>query len=248
MRMGALLVPGDGADAATIATQAKNIEAAGYDGVWSAQAMGRGFMMHDPFISLTTAAAVTDRVELGVAILQLPLYNATDVALKSLSLAQVSDGRFILGVGAGSTETDYGIHRQDFAARFQLFNEKVTELKEAFEEGTAGGGSLSTWAAVKAPQLAFGTWGKNVARAATEFDVWIASGMHRSPAECAAALKGYRASGGNRAIVSTIGVMPDTDLGKLREDLNIYAEAGFDDAVVMVIPGGHDIETVRSLV
>lgn len=249
MRMGALLVPSDGGNANSIADQAREIESAGFDSVWSAQAMGRGFMMHDPFISLTTAAAVTEKVELGVGILQLPLYNATDVALKSFSLSQVSGGRFLLGVGAGSTESDYQIHRQAFSERFRLFNESLDQLREALMAGSAGGGHLAPWARVTGgPPLFYGTWGKNVQRAAEEFNGWIASGMHRTPKECADAIQGYRDAGGGRAIVSTIQVMPDIDLGALKADLTIYAEAGFDDAVVMVFPGGPSLGQVRALV
>ena len=48
--------------------------------------MGRGFMLTDPFIVLTTAAAVTEKVELGTAIPQLPLYDPVDIAIKSFSL------------------------------------------------------------------------------------------------------------------------------------------------------------------
>jgi len=249
MRLGALLVPSDGGNANSVAEQAQAIEAAGFDSVWSAQAMGRGFMMHDPFISLTTAAAVTEKVELGVAILQLPLYNATDVALKAFSLSQVSGGRFLLGVGAGSTEADYQVHRQDFSERFKVFNAKLAQLREAFMSGSAGEGQLAPWANVTGgPPIFFGTWGKNVQRAAEEFNGWIASGMHRTPMECADALEGYRDAGGGRAIVSTIQVMPDMDLGVLKSDLSIYADAGFDDAVVMIFPGGPSLDEVRALV
>ena len=93
-----------------------------------------------------------------------------------------------------------------------------------------------------------GTWRQNVKRAATEFDGWIASGMHRTPAECGEALKAYRAAGGQRAIVSTIVVTGNTDIGDLREQLKSYAEAGFDDAVLMVYPGAPSLEALRALV
>ena len=48
MRLGALLVPDDGADPRSIADQAIEIEAAGYEGIGSAQAMSRGFMLFTP--------------------------------------------------------------------------------------------------------------------------------------------------------------------------------------------------------
>ena len=241
MRLGALLVPGQPAE---LSTQARRLEQEGYDSIWSAQAMGRGFLMTDPFVGLSVAAGVTERVELGTAILQLPLYNPTDVALKALSLQQVSGGRFLMGLGAGSTESDYVIHRADFSQRFRDFEATLAALRNTLADGSANGGNVG---ASGGPPLLFGTWGKNVARAATEFDGWIASGMHRTPEQCAQALQGYRVEGGKRAIVSTIQVMPDTDLGELKETLGLYAEAGFDDAVVMVF-AADKLADVRNLV
>ena len=213
MKLGALIVP---SDPAQLAEQARRLEGEGYDSIWSAQAMGRGFMMTDPFVALSVAAGVTQRVALGTAILQLPLYNPTDTALKAISLHGASNGRFVLGVGAGSTESDYIIHRENFGGRFASFELCLERLRQTLADGSANGGTIGTQGG---PPIFFGTWGKNVARAAAEFDGWIASGMHRTPAQCAEALVGYRNSGGQRAIVSTIRVMPDTDLGELRETL-----------------------------
>lgn len=248
MRLGALLTPSDGADPNDLANQARQLEEAGYSSIWSAQAMGRGFMMVDPLIALACAATATDKVELGTAIVQLPLYNPTDVALKAYSLKMLSGDRFLLGVGAGSTAADYQIHRTDFKSRFKSFEQCLEHLRGTFADGSANGGHLTPPAAAAGgPPILFGTWGKNVERAATEFDGWIASGMHRTPAECAAALQGYRAGGGKRAIVSTIRVLPDTDLEELRDTLLAYEQAGFDDAVVMIMPGGPSSEQVRAL-
>ena len=238
MQLGALLVPGS-----DIAEQARRLEGEGYAGIWSAQAMGRGFMMADPFIALSVAAGATERVELGTAILQLPLYNPTDVALKAISLQQASNGRFRLGVGAGSTESDYLVHGAEFSARFRVFEATLARLRETLADGTAGGGNIGTSGG---PPLFFGTWGRNVARAAAEFDGWIASGMHRTPAQCASALAGFRAAGGGRAVVSTIQVRPDADMGELRDTLQAYRDAGFDDAVVMVFQP-EQLPAVRAL-
>ena len=248
MRLGALLAPSDGKNPNGIADEARALEAAGYESIWSAQAIGRGFMMHDPLIALSVVATVTEKVELGTAILQLPLYHSTDIALKVFSLDQISGGRLLIGLGAGSTETDYLVHRQAFKSRFSVFNESLIQLRDTLSDGSAASGHLTPWPAVTGgPSLLVGTWGKNVERAAKEFDGWIASGMHRTPEACAGALKVYRSAGGQRAIVSTIRVMPETDLGALGETLLGYQEAGFDDAVVLCMPGV-SIDRVRALI
>ena len=117
-------------------------------------------------------------------------------------------------------------------------------MRATFADGSAQTGNIG---ASGGPPIFFGTWGKNVARAAKEFDGWIASGMHRTPEQCAEANVGYRAAGGGRAIVTTIRIMPDTDLGEMKEILASYADAGFDDAIVMNL-SGKSLAEIRSLV
>jgi len=248
MRLGVLLGLIDGADSKAITNFAVAAESAGYASIWSSQAMGRGFMLSDPFIALSAIASVTESVEVGTAILQLPLYNPTDIALKSFSLAQLSSGRFILGVGAGSTGSDYELHRADFSRRFARFEEKLAQLRTIFSTGQVDGIKTSAWDSVShGVPLFFGTWGHQVRRAATEFDGWIASGMNRSVAEVTEAIVKYRKADGGRAIVSTIQIAAGQDLGELKDRLNHYDEAGFDDAVVIFSPGGPSLDQVRKL-
>ena len=248
MRLGALLTPA-GDQPNHLVNEARAIESAGFDSIWSAHAMGRGFMMHDPLLALTAAAAVTTRVELGTGILQLPLYHPADLVLKVLTLMQIAGDRLLLGVGAGSTQADYALHDQDFSQRFHQLEVSLEALKQGFESGQVGNGDVGLPPNLKdGPPLLLGTWGQNVKRAATEFDGWIASGMHRTPAECGEALTAYRVAGGQRAIVSTIIVTGNTDTGALREQLTSYADAGFDDAVLLVYPGAPSLEALRALV
>ena len=47
--------------------------------------------------------------------------------------------------------------------------------------------------------------------------------------------------------MTTIIVNPGSDLGKLRSRLQQYADYGFDDAVIMFMPGAPEPERVRSL-
>ena len=248
MRLGALLTPA-GDQPNHLVNEARAIESAGFDSIWSAHATGRGFVMHDPLLALTAAAAVTTRVELGTGILQLPLYHPADVVLKVLTLLQIAGDRLLLGVGAGSTQADYALHDQVFSRRFHQMEISLKALRQGFASGQVGNGDVGLPPNLKGgPPLLLGTWDQNVKRAATEFDGWIASGLHRTPVECSEALKAYQAAGGQRAIVSTILVMGNTDIGALREQLTSYAEAGFDDAVLMVYPGAPSLEALRALV
>ena len=46
-----------------LADQARMLVDEGYESLWVPQAIGRGSMLIDPLLALSTAAAVTDRVE-----------------------------------------------------------------------------------------------------------------------------------------------------------------------------------------
>ena len=250
MRMGALLGPIlDPGQPNALAEQARTFAGEGYTSLWSAQAIGRGFMMTDPLIALTVAASVTEDVEIGTAVLQIPLYDPMDLANRIFSLQQIAGDRFIFGVGAGSTAADYAVHERPYEQRFTAFEQTLSALRQILATGKRGEASLSPWPDVAGgPPLYYGTWGKGVARAAEEFDGWIASGMHRTPAQVAEAAGRYDAAGGGRSIVTTIQVSGQTDLGELKEAFSVYAEAGFDDAVVMLLPGAPTPAEVRRLV
>ncbi len=249
MRLGALLGPiEDITRPDSLADQARSLEGEGYASLWTAQAVGRGFMMTDPFVTLSIAAAVTKEVELGTAILQLPFYATADVALKSFSLMQASGNRLLLGLGAGSTESDHEAHHSNFDQRFRTFNAKLADLQNTFATGQCNGVDLAPWEHVQGgPPLIYGTWGAGVARAASEFDAWIGSAMHRSIEQLEEAITGYRAAGGQRAIATTIVLSRETDLGELGDFLARLAEASFDDAIVMFTPGAPDPAAVRNL-
>ena len=74
MKLGAILGPiKTPSDASELRVKAANLEKAGYESLWAVQAIGRGFTVTDPLITLCVAATVT-KCELGTAILQLPLY------------------------------------------------------------------------------------------------------------------------------------------------------------------------------
>ncbi len=239
MRLGALLGPvDDPTRGQLLADQARAFADAGYTSLWSAQAIGRGFMMTDPFVALTVAATAVPGIEVGTAVLQVPLYHPMDLAHRVFSLQQVSGDKFIFGVGAGSTAQDFATYERNYDSRFADFNASLARLRGIFATGGDASGQLSPWAPLQGgPPLFYGTWGQGVARAATEFDGWIASGMKRNVDEVCDALAGYRQAGGGRAIVSTIQVSGETDLDELSAKLNRWAEAGFDDAVVMLLPG-----------
>lgn len=247
MRMGAVLVPfsperSDG----SLADRARRYAEAGFTSLWAASSMGRGVFMVDPFVALTVAASVTQDVELGTGIIQVPLHHPVELAHRILSLVEVCGGRLILGVGAGSSEADFAALQRDYSGRLDALHRDLAPLRSLLRTGQWGDVSLNPIPG-PAPPIFYGTWGGGIERAAREFDGWIASARFAQAQRLEAQLKRYRAAGGRRAIVTTIIVNRDTDLGKLRARLQQYADYGFDDAVIMFMPGAPDPERVRAL-
>ncbi len=250
MRLGALLGPvTDAGQPKFIAEQARMYAAEGYTSLWCAQAIGRGFMMPDPLLALTAAAAVTQHVELGTAVLQLPLYHPMDLAHRVFTLQQMCSAGLSLGVGAGSSVADFEALARPYALRFREFDAALAALRGIFTSGGLADSQLSPWPVLGAgPPLLFGTWGHGVQRAAAEFSGWIASGHYRTTEEVCASLGVYRAAGGGRALVSTLQIGADTDQGAFRVRLERFADAGFDDAVIMRLPGAPSAAEIRKWV
>ncbi len=73
---------------------AKDLEAAGYDGAWTAETS------HDPFLPLLLAAEHTERLELGTSIAVAFARNPMLLANIGWDLQYFSQGRFILGLGS----------------------------------------------------------------------------------------------------------------------------------------------------
>ena len=75
-------------------TQAREAEAAGYSGIWTAETS------HDPFFPLLLAAEHTESIELGTSIAVAFARNPMTLANIGWDLQAFSKGRFILGLGS----------------------------------------------------------------------------------------------------------------------------------------------------
>jgi alkanesulfonate monooxygenase SsuD/methylene tetrahydromethanopterin reductase-like flavin-dependent oxidoreductase (luciferase family) len=182
----------------------------------------------------------------GTATVQVPMHHPADLAHRVLSLMSVCGDRLTLGVSPGSTEADFATLDRDHAARFRTFKENLPRLRGLLAHGRDDRADLAP-APVATPPLLLGSWGANVEKAAREFDGWLASAYRRTPDQILAAHERYRAAGGRRAIACYIQLSGSDDLGPTGELLQRYAAAGFDDAVVLIEPGGPDPEQVRAL-
>jgi alkanesulfonate monooxygenase SsuD/methylene tetrahydromethanopterin reductase-like flavin-dependent oxidoreductase (luciferase family) len=248
MRLGATLAHLSDAPPYATAQWAQRLVSAGFDSLWTPQVMGRGFLVPDPFVTLAVAATATQDVELGTATVQVPLHHPADLAHRVLSLLSVCGNRLSLGVSPGSTEIDFVTLGRNYPARFATFHRDVDRLRRLLTRGPDEHADLAAAGVGAGPRLLLGSWGANVERAAREYDGWLASGYRRTPDQVIAAHERYRAAGGGRAIVCAVPVDHKDDLDRTGEVLGRYARAGFDDAVVLIGPGGPEPEQVRALV
>jgi probable F420-dependent oxidoreductase len=85
---------GIGTDLHRAGAQAKEVEAAGYTGAWTAETS------HDPFFPLLLAAEHTETLELGTSIAVAFARNPMTLANIGWDLQAFSKGRFILGLGS----------------------------------------------------------------------------------------------------------------------------------------------------
>jgi alkanesulfonate monooxygenase SsuD/methylene tetrahydromethanopterin reductase-like flavin-dependent oxidoreductase (luciferase family) len=250
MRLGALIgfLPPQSPPTA-LAEQAKRYAGEGFDSLWMPHTVGGGFIIPDPFVALAVAATATNDIELGTAVLQIPLYHPVDLAHRVFSLMHQCGNRLTFGVGAGSTEADFLACERDYAKRFKTFNSTLARLRTLLSEGKDEHANLTPWTTVAGgPPLLFGSWGAGVERAAKEFAGWIASAHYRTADQVIEGLGRFRAAGGKRAIVSTIQLTADHDIGRTRDLLQRFADAGFDDAVVLFRPGSPSPAEVRAVV
>jgi len=246
MRLGATLAHLSPGPPVPIGDLADTLAEAGFESLWVPQVIGRGLPTPDPFVTLAAVAAAHDGVEVGTATLQLPLSHPVDLAHRILTLRALCGDRLALGVSPGSTVRDFEALDRSFTTRFRVFDEHLARLRVLLDKGKDAGADL-TPAVTGVPPLLLGSWGAKVERAATEFDGWLASAYRRTPEEILDAHDRFRAAGGRRAVACHIAVADADELGSTRAALRRYADAGFDDAVVLIPPDGPDPAAVRAL-
>jgi 5,10-methylenetetrahydromethanopterin reductase len=77
---------------------ARAVEALGYDDLWI---LDQSFH-HDPFVLLAACASATTSLRLGVAVTNPVSRHPVQIARTAATLADLSGGRFVLGLGAGN--------------------------------------------------------------------------------------------------------------------------------------------------
>jgi probable F420-dependent oxidoreductase len=100
-------------------------------------AMSPGMQWLDPLVTLAMCTAVTDRVRLGTSVLVLPYRNPVNLAAEAAALDVLSEGRFVLGVGAGWMKEEFRALGIDPAERGPRTDEHVDVLRTLWTEDPA---------------------------------------------------------------------------------------------------------------
>jgi probable F420-dependent oxidoreductase len=124
-------------DAGAISDVAAAAEAAGFDGIALTEhpapsatwLESGGHQSLDPFVALAAAAGVTTTLRLITNLSVVPYRNPLLLAKSAATLNRVSDGRFIMGAGAGYLKSEYFALGVDFKERNALFEEALQVMQ-----------------------------------------------------------------------------------------------------------------------
>jgi alkanesulfonate monooxygenase SsuD/methylene tetrahydromethanopterin reductase-like flavin-dependent oxidoreductase (luciferase family) len=269
MRIGIVTIPQPSATrpapVVRITELGRRVEALGFAGLWVVDALGRGRPTIDPLVLLATLCGVTDKIELGTCVVQVPLRHPVEHAHRVQSLNLMSQGRLRFGIGSGSTQADFDAVEADYARRFKTLPLYLETMRRVWDGDTA----VSVWPGTEGgPPVLLGAWrsARWIDLAAQRCQGWIASGIHTSWEDLEIGLRMYREAGGTRAVLANIftdlrpvptphPIAGHAKIGlfcspaEARERLARLASMGVDDALLVCPdddPG--QLDTIRGLV
>jgi F420-dependent oxidoreductase-like protein len=109
------------------------VEALGFDSLWRSDHLlsivDEGREAHDTWLALTVAAAETKRLQIGSLVSPITLRNPALLAKMAASVDRLSDGRLVLGVGAGWNDREHRAH----GLPFPPLKERLERLEEGLE-------------------------------------------------------------------------------------------------------------------
>lgn len=93
--------------------------------------------MRDPFLSLMAAAAATKTIKLGTGVCLVIERDPIVLAKEVATLDQLSNGRFLFGVGAGWNAEEMENHGTPFNRRYRVLRERIAAMKAIWTEEEA---------------------------------------------------------------------------------------------------------------
>lgn len=91
-------------------------------------------LFYDPVLTLTWAAAFTNKIGLGTSVLVLPMRHPLPLAKELATLQNLSEGRLILGAGVGWMEAEFAALGVPFRERGRRMDEGVAMMRAVWRE------------------------------------------------------------------------------------------------------------------
>src|SRR5438876_6174709 len=91
----------------------------------------------DPFLALTAAATVTERILLGTGICLVVERDPITTAKEVATLDHLSGGRVLFGVGGGWNREELANHGTNPATRWKLMRERILAMKQIWTHDEA---------------------------------------------------------------------------------------------------------------
>jgi len=217
-------------------------EQAGFDGVWTydhlAGSVHRESHVLECWTILSAIAAVTSRVAIGSMVLNVANRDAGTLAVMAATLQEVSDGRVLLGIGAGGgrdlpyAHEQYALGREVPEDRVRRANVEaaIATLRDVWT-GTVGevSGFLQP---VPPPPIIVGGFGPKMAELAGRRADGINVPGGATGARLVDIAREARRRAGNNVDDFVVTVSSDGS----RRDLDHLQQSGVDRAVVLVRP------------
>lgn len=131
-------LPNYGADSSVAGIQhwAQTAEELGFHSVWTtehiivgAEAVDPYGRIYEPLVTLGWLAGQTQRIGLGTSVTLVPLHHPIHLAKQVATLAELSGGRFTLGVGMGWHEDEYKFMGIEFRRRGARADEAISLMR-----------------------------------------------------------------------------------------------------------------------
>ena len=212
----------------------------------------------EPLTLITFAAAVTERVELGTAVLVAPMRAPVLHAKLMATLDHLAGGRLILGAGVGWWKEEFEALSMPFDRRGARMDEYLQVLRDLWENeiGTFEGEFYNTKGWYSRPQpprrvpiLLGGNNARQLRRAGRFADGYLANpAMLDTLEEDWALVKSTAESHGRdpsqlTLAINRITVLAEDTIDEAAETLNEMKSRGFDHAIANLHPGS-DAEAV----
>lgn len=105
----------------------KQAESLGYESIWTSEAYGSDAVSPAAWI-----LAQTEKIKVGTAIMQMPARTPAMTAMTAMTLAELSGGRFIVGLGASGPQVVEGWHGVAYGKPVSRLREYIQVMKQIF--------------------------------------------------------------------------------------------------------------------